>query len=149
VRGPQAGFSLAEMLVAIAIGGILTALAVPNFAQMRATYRMRGATHEIFTALQRARMGAIKENNRYQFSISNSTYSVRSDVNNNGSFTTEETVTGRDIHNTASDVSLSTSATIVFAANGTAVTAGTVTLSNGYQTKTITVSLAGRVKIDS
>lgn len=137
-----------EMMVVIAIGGILTALAVPNFTQMRKAYRLRGATHEIFTALQKARMGAVKENNQYRVVINENTYSIHSDADNDGVVDDGETVTSRYIRNTASDVSLSSSATIVFAANGTASTAGTVTLSNGSQSKTITVSLAGRVKID-
>jgi len=149
VKRTQGGFSLAEMLVTIAIGGILTALAIPNFSQIRTTYRLRGATHEIFTALQRARITAIKENKRYRFSVSGSTYSVYSDANRDRTFTDGEIVLTRDIHSTARDVSISTSATIDFATNGTAVTAGTVTLSNGSQTKTVSVSLAGRVKINS
>lgn len=149
MKNTQAGFSLAEILVTIAIGGVLTALAVPNLVQMSTGYRLRGATHEIFTALQRARMAAIKENNRYRFSISGSTYSIHSDLDNDGTVDSGETVTAKNITDTARDVSLSSDTAIVFAANGTAVISGSVILSNGNQTKTVSVSVAGRVKIDS
>ena len=149
VRGPQAGFSLAEMLVAIAIGGIMTAMAIPNFSQMRDGYRLRGATYTVFTALQNARMAAIKENNRYRFYINNNVYFVHDDLNNNGTEDAGESVTQLNIRSYAKDVSISSGATIVFAADGTAVTTGNVTVSNTRGTKTIAVSPAGRVKVNS
>jgi len=144
----QEGFSLAELMVAIAIGGIMTALAVPNFSQMREGYRLRGATHQVFTALQRARIAAVKENNHYRFSVSGSTYTVHSDTNNNNAINDSETVTNTDIHEMATTVSISSTATIVFAEDGTAPTPGTVIVSNGSGSHTVSVSPAGRVRID-
>jgi len=144
----QGGFSLAELMVAIAIGGIMTALAVPNFSQMREGYRLRGATHQVFTVLQRARIAAVKENHRYRFSVAGSTYTVHSDANNNNQVNDGEAVTSTDIHNSATSVSISSTATIVFAADGTALTSGTVTVSNSSGNHTVSVSPAGRVRID-
>lgn len=148
LRNSHAGFSLAEIMIAIAIGGAMTALAVPNFRQMREGYRLRGATHQVFTALQRARIAAVKENNRYRFSVAGSTYTVHSDANNNNAINDGETVTNNDIHNTATNVSISSTATIVFATDGTATTTGTVTVSNSSGSHTISVSPAGRVRIN-
>src|SRR4051812_12693298 len=115
--GPQAGFSLTELMVAIAVGGIMTALAAPNFSQMGEGYRLRGATHQVFMALQRARIAAVKENDRYRFSVAGSTYTVHSDANNNNEVDDGETVANTDIHNTATTVSINATATIVFAAD--------------------------------
>ena len=149
VRSPQAGFSLAEIMVAIAIGGILMAMAIPNFALMREGYRLRGATYTVFTVLQKARLAAIKENNQYRFYINNNVYFVHDDLNNSGTEDAGESVTQFNIQSYAKDVSISSNATIVFAADGTAVTTGTLTVSNSRGTKTIAVSPAGRVKVNS
>ena len=102
MRRSQAGFTLIEMMVALAIGGILTAIAVPNFAEMREGYRLRAATYDVFAALQRARSEAVKKNNNYRFSLVDlTTYRIHDDTDNDGVEDAAETVTQKHVTDVA------------------------------------------------
>jgi prepilin-type N-terminal cleavage/methylation domain-containing protein len=92
------GFTLIEMMVAIAIGAILMGVAIPNFTQMREGYRLRSATYDVFAALQRARAEAVKRNNNYRFSLVDATtYKLHNDSNSNGVENAGETTTQKNV----------------------------------------------------
>jgi type IV fimbrial biogenesis protein FimT len=61
-RRTGAGFTLPELLAAIAITGILAALAAPSMSQFVANQRLKSASSELFLALLRARSEAVKRN---------------------------------------------------------------------------------------
>lgn len=56
------GFTIIELLTAIAILGILVALAVPSFNDLILSTRIKGAASDIYGALALARSEAIKRN---------------------------------------------------------------------------------------
>ncbi|WP_054772892.1 pilus assembly FimT family protein [Methylogaea oryzae] len=56
----QAGFTLMEMLIAIAIVAILVSMALPSFNSMLDRQRVRGAAENLFADLQFAKTQAIK-----------------------------------------------------------------------------------------
>lgn len=58
----QAGFTLMEMLIAIAIVAILIALALPSFSGMMDRQRVRGAAENLYADMQYAKGESIKRN---------------------------------------------------------------------------------------
>jgi type IV fimbrial biogenesis protein FimT len=70
------GFSLAEVLVVIAIIGILSALAVPSVMGWRERTKLQGAARELMTGLQFGKGRAVRENGSVTLSISNNSYTI-------------------------------------------------------------------------
>jgi type IV fimbrial biogenesis protein FimT len=60
----QAGFSLIELMVAIAIFAIMSGIAIPNFISWLPDYRLRSAARDVVSCLQEAKMMAVKDNVR-------------------------------------------------------------------------------------
>jgi len=56
------GFTIIELLVAVAIAAILIALAAPSFAEFLAKRRVEGTTSELVTDMQFARSEAVSRN---------------------------------------------------------------------------------------
>lgn len=58
------GFSLVELMVTIVILGVLLAMAAPSFSEMVRNNRSQAAANELVSALNSARMEAIKRGQR-------------------------------------------------------------------------------------
>ena len=56
----QSGFTLIELMIAIAILGIVVSLGIPSFAKLIAENRVSGVTNEFNAALQVARSEAVR-----------------------------------------------------------------------------------------
>jgi type IV fimbrial biogenesis protein FimT len=72
-RAKAAGFTLTELMIAVAVLGVLTALAVPNFRQMLRNYEVRGAAESVAIGLQKARGEAVSRNASVQFALGTGT----------------------------------------------------------------------------
>jgi prepilin-type N-terminal cleavage/methylation domain-containing protein len=57
----RAGFTLLEVIIVIAIVGILATVAIPNFMGWTPRYKLKAAVLELTASLQYARMRAIKQ----------------------------------------------------------------------------------------
>ena len=62
MRKSSSGFTTMELLITLAVLGILVAIAVPALVNEMPRYRLKKAANELYANMQRARMGAIKDN---------------------------------------------------------------------------------------
>src|SRR5512135_3440893 len=60
----QRGFTLVELLVVLAVGSILLAIAIPGYAFLVNASRLAAVTNDLVAALQLARSEAVKQGTR-------------------------------------------------------------------------------------
>ena len=60
----EAGFSFVELMVVIAIAGVLSAIAVPNLLRSLPEKRLKAAARNLYADMQRARLLAVKKNKK-------------------------------------------------------------------------------------
>jgi len=70
------GFSLLELMVVIAIIAISAAFAIPNLFSDIPKYNLSAGARELLSAMQLARMTAIKENSNVVLSFNSGTRSL-------------------------------------------------------------------------
>jgi prepilin-type N-terminal cleavage/methylation domain-containing protein len=128
------GFSLAEIIVAIAVFAILASIAIPQFVAFRPKNRLNGATRQIYSQLMWARSKAVTDNSNYVVTFPTSQIML---ISGN----TTRTV---NIQSDYVDVTLSSTATtITFFPRGTSDVAPTITLTNTGGSKTVNLKITG------
>jgi prepilin-type N-terminal cleavage/methylation domain-containing protein len=78
VRAAVKGFSAIELMVVVAIAGILLAVAWARVSVLAPIYRLEGTARRVAIELQKAHGRAIAENRCYQVSFTATTYQVAS-----------------------------------------------------------------------
>lgn len=146
----QSGFSLGELLMIVAVIGIVSVLATPAFISYSQAARLKSGAQELATILNQARQVAITRNTttcvlqdtvKVRFAIgtcASTNFWKAAGTDTNGWFTLTEDVR----------VSAAT-ANVVFTHLGTASTAGTYTVLNPATNRTlhVIVALSGRITI--
>jgi prepilin-type N-terminal cleavage/methylation domain-containing protein len=142
-----AGFTLIELIVVVAITGVLVAVGAPFLTTYYQARVLRAGTDELFTILNSARYQAIKQNTPICVSLSANTVQYRvggcggavwtgAGTNSAGFITLQNTM----------QVSAAT-ASVIFTNLGAASTAGTYTVRNPANGNTLTVTVAGSGRI--
>jgi len=84
------GFSLIELLILIAILGVLATIAFPGFSVWLPDYRLRSAARDLQSNMQLAKIGAIKANSNWAIvfdpGMSPGRYYICSDPGGNGTW---------------------------------------------------------------
>ena len=140
---------MAELLATVAVLGTFVSTTVLTTSQVRPLYIIRGAARQVAADLQKTRMSAVTENNRYVVQIaSNHTDTILDDNNNDGVVEVGESVRTVDIQLDWPGVTMSSGGPITFLPNGTALAPVVVTLQKaGTMDKTISISQAGSIRI--
>jgi type IV fimbrial biogenesis protein FimT len=73
---PSQGFTLIEMMVVVALAGVLLALAVPSFISTLARKKLEGAASELTTDIQYARSEAVQRNAPVGVVVQSNCYAV-------------------------------------------------------------------------
>ena len=148
----KAGFTLVEVMIVVAVFGIMAAIAIPAFMSLLPGMRLNGAARQVAGDLMAARMKAVKLNQRTKVFFDNSSqYRICDDDDNNATVDSGEgDVVTRDIQTNYHDVSINKGNynDPVFQPRGTAsIIILTLTNSEGAQKK-VKIHLTGRIMIE-
>lgn len=143
------GFNLSELMTAMAIFGILAAIAIPSFLSLQPALRLNGGAREVMSKLRWARSQAVEQNATYIVDFpSNHSLRVFNDANLNDTWDSGETTHTFDIQTDFEGVTFTVSgATPKFTGRGTATGVTSITVTNPSGSKTVSVSATGNVKI--
>jgi type IV fimbrial biogenesis protein FimT len=149
-RQKIAGFTLVEVMIVIAIIGIIAAMAVPSYQDMIERNRLKQAAEGLKSDMQYARSEAIKRSNDLRVTLTGTTSWCYGIDDNNSTCACGtagdcaiKTVNGGDFQGIALDDN--NSATFTFR-RGTAGAMGSTLSSTNYQARVV-VSNMGRVSI--
>ncbi len=137
------GFTVLELMVTLAVAGVLVTVGVPGFTEIVRNNRVTAQTNELVTAINLARSEAIKRGRNVAVAVTES---------GNG-WAATVTVGGNElrvIQRPASNVTLMDDVTVTFGANGAPAGVATFDLQpysncTGTQRRRVQVTAAGQV----
>jgi type II secretion system protein H len=153
------GFTIIEMMIVLAIIGVILTVAAPNFNAYRQNTNLKEAARDISSDISLYRQRAVAENRGYRinFSASANSYTIQQETVTNGVRTGNyvalitKTVGAGNVNIVISGTPSFSGGipTVTFAPRGTSG-AGSITLQNTKRlsTATITTNLMGRVRVD-
>ena len=88
----QTGFTIVELLIAIALIATVSAIAIPSFIGWLPDYRLRSAAQDLLSNFQKGKLTAVKRNTNTAVCFSSSGYTIFLDPNTNFVNDAEEVV---------------------------------------------------------
>lgn len=151
----NSGFTLVELMITVALVGVIAALAVPSFATMIANNRLATASNDVVGVLNYARSEAVKRGRSVIVDPTDGSdwangMSVWIDRNANGSMQDSEEL--RRTSGAPGDVTITSSSNFAFTGGGllpngaSAVTIQVCDNRSGESGSSITVTLGGRIR---
>ena len=143
--GGLRGFTLLEVLIALALFTVLAAFSIPHWGTLLPTYRLRSAARQLRSELSRIKMQAVSETARLRLVFSASEYTVE---RHDG--TMYQPMGGGRSLPKGIDIRSTTRSSLGFTPRGTATpgTGGTVKLCNSKDEGTnVVLSSTGRIRI--
>ena len=88
------GLTLIELIVVMCILGVMVLISIPNIGRWLPRYRLRGAIRDMASAMQLARLGAIKDNRQWaiQFNSNAQSYTILGNTGPDGTWGTADEV---------------------------------------------------------
>ncbi len=134
IRRNIKGFTLVELMIAIAIIGLIAILSVPNYQRFMHGWRLNGETQQLASALRTARSSAVMKNIDvvFTFDPDAGTYSWYEDANRDGNLDNDEYESAEyDLGETVEITAYTLSSTILtFGSKGNTRESGSITLRN-------------------
>lgn len=148
----QRGFTILELMVVIAVAGILAAFALPNFDIMMKNNCLVTKTNTLISSLQFTRSEAVKRNSPVSMTAFNAGDATNEwgsgwNIVDNATTNTIRVVQVECAATTADDTSTPNKTTITYAGDGFIQNAGTIQLCDdrtGETGRLISVSVTGR-----
>lgn len=154
-RNPSRGFTLVEMLIVIAILGIVLGIAAPNLSRYRHNVNLREAARDISAEMNLCRQRAITENSRYRisFDFHGRTYTVSRLPDGAAAWQDLSTGSlggGNALISFSSTTFSESPPASTFLPRGTAVAGGALVIEHSKSPRraTITLNITGRVRVD-
>jgi prepilin-type N-terminal cleavage/methylation domain-containing protein len=165
-RYASPGFTLVEVLTALSVFGVVSAVAASNFVSYMPGYRVRGAALQIAGDMNQARFAAIKEGKQYYYVPQAGTSYKITYADGAGGQTDLKTVDvaanypqvrfgatgiGSDPYGTAGAPAAVPAAAIIFNSDGTVANAAGVyiepTVTGNHVQHGVTVTAGGRIRV--
>lgn len=138
------GFSLVEMMVVIAVMGILAAIATPAFRDMIQNQRVRNAAAELHSSLALARSEALKRNTSVTVSAIDGNWSNGWQIANPA--LSDALIESRPA---IPEITVSGPASVTYRSSGRTQAASDFTITSGSHTRCLNIDLSGRPSIKS
>lgn len=145
-RRRNSGFTLAELVIVIAIIAIIAGIGLPNFVSFLPRIRLNGATRQVMTDLMVARMSAVKHACNVRVSFNGTSYTIWTDQDRDNTVDAGETQV-KNILDNFPDINVVLNQSVTFNSRGSANSSSWIWIYNEKGFGLINTNLTGRVRI--